>query len=421
MMLFDVHRATPLFQPPRLALVRLVVLVACAVFAGLWSDQAAADDEPPRVFILDGQVLAANRQRAMDADPAMRPAVAHLVRAANAQLRAGPFSVTDKQEPAPSGDLHDYQSIGPYWWPDPDQPDGLPYIRRDGQTNPERSAVGDARRYSSMTSAVTTLANAWYFTGDERYAQRAALLLRTWYLDPATRMNPNMQYAQAIPGRTDGRGIGIVDASQQPRIIDAIGMLQGSDAWTAEDQQGMVQWFDAFLDWLLTSENGRDESQTRNNHATQYDVQVVSYALFVGRQDVALSVLRAVQEQRVATQVLADGTQPLELARTRSWGYSCYNALHLARLAALGRHCGVDLWQRDPDGPDVGDAIDYLVPFAMGEQDWPHRNIRELDPQSLCEPMLLGLGSGQARRYGQCLRTLVDETSVLRLLYPIPE
>jgi len=399
---------------------RLLKIARRSLAAAFAATTLNAADVAPRVFLLDGAVLEENRRRVLAGDETLRAALGKLTRAADKMLSSGPFSVTDKTMPPPSGDKHDYQSMGPYWWPDPKKPDGLPYIRKDGKVNPERRELGDADRYGEMQVAVTTLAVAWYFTGREQYAEHAAKLIRVWYLDPATRMNPNMEYAQAIPGRCEGRGIGIVDASRQPKLIDAVGMLQNSKAWTERDQQGMVEWFSEFLEWLRTSEHGIKESATRNNHATQYDAQVASYALFVGKPEIAEDVLRAVGERRINTQIESDGSQPHELRRTRSWDYSCFNLQHFTNLAELGRKVGIGIWGYEKDGRSILGAIDYLLPYATGKQHWEREQIKTFEPKSLLVPLLQAAKHDDTGRYAEAARALLPEEGLERLLYAKP-
>jgi hypothetical protein len=285
------------------------VLLAATVAASAGAAPAVA---PPRVFVLDAQALAANRARVAAGDKLLADAVGDLRKQADKALKAGPFSVMDKKDVPPSGDKHDYTSLAPYFWPDPTKPDGKPYIRKDGEVHPGRHEQGDTDAMGRMCSAVKSLAYGRYFTGDERYAEHAAVLLRAWFLDEKTRMNPNLNYAQAVPGQSDGRGIGIIDTVCLIDFVDAVGLLAGSKAWTAADQKGIEAWFGQFVSWLQESKNGRDEARAGNNHGTWYDAQLSVYALFAGKADVAKKVL-AESHARIDKQIEPDGRQPLEL------------------------------------------------------------------------------------------------------------
>jgi hypothetical protein len=307
-----------------------------------------------------------------------------LERDARKALTSGPFSVTSKSTTPPSGDKHDYMSQAPYFWPDPNRPNGLPYIRRDGERNPEIEKITDHRVMDQMESAVETLALAYHATRNEDYAAKAAALLRVFFLDPDWRMNPNLQFAQAIPGVNTGRGIGLIETRGLTRVVDAIGLLAGSKYWTSAEQKGMEDWFSKFLQWMLESKNGREEAAAKNNHGTFYDVQVVSFALFLGKTDLARSVLETAKSKRIAAQIEPDGRQPLELARTKSWSYSVMNLDGLMTLAGLGKSVGVDLWNYEtPDGRSIHKALNFLEPFASGEKKWPYQQLGEWPPQIL--------------------------------------
>ena len=360
-----------------LALSAAIIGVSqCQLLPAVRSEHVIPPGSYPPVFLLDAKQLDRSRTAIKNGDKLFAPAWARLEREAQRALAAGPFTVLSKGVTPPSGDKHDYMSQAPYFWPDPKRPNGLPYIRRDGERNPEINKITDHKTIDDLESAVETLALAYYFKGDEVYANKAVQLLRTFYLDPATRMNPNLEYAQFIPGVNTGRGIGLIETRGFTRVVDAVGLLQGSKSLSPADERSLKDWFAKFLQWMLDSKNGREEAAAKNDHGTYYDVQLVSYALFVGRADLAKQVLETAKQKRIAAQIEPDGRQPLELARTKAWSYSNMNLDGLTQLAILGERVGVDLWNyQTPDGRGIRKALDFLTPITLGEKKWDYQEI----------------------------------------------
>jgi len=353
--------------------------------AGLSQQRSVATPPaPPRVFLLDGKFLESIHVGLAKGDNVLVPALARLEKDAAEALQAGPFSVVNKKPTPPSGDKHDYMSQAPYFWPDPASSNGLPYIRRDGERNPELRRITDHREMDEMANNVETLALAYYFTGKEAYASRATVLLRAWFFDPATRMNPNLKFAQAVPGVNDGRGTGLIESRSLTRVVHTVGLLAGSKDWSSADQKQLETWFTQFLTWMLESKHGQAEGAAKNNHGTYYDVQVVSYALFVGKTEVATKVMKEAPQKRIAVQIEPDGRQPLELVRTRAWSYSVANLSGLMLLARLGENVGVDLWHFETaDGRSIRKALEFLAPYGLGEEKWPYKQIGDWPKHSL--------------------------------------
>ena len=205
-----------------------------------------------------------------------------IVASADELMEKGPYSVLQKSFTPPSGDKHDYMSMGVYWWPNPNTEDGLPYIRKDGLVNPEVHGITD-KRYLSETQEIAFVCGlAYQITKEEKYANKAAEVLRHWYINDSTRMNPNLNFGQGVPGRSDGRCYGIIETRDISNVMDAEMLIRDASAWTDADQQELKTWMKEYMDWLLTSELGKEESTRLNNHGTWYDVQVASIAIAIG-------------------------------------------------------------------------------------------------------------------------------------------
>jgi len=401
---------------------RLFLFFAVIVGIALASSAAVAQP-PPRVFVLQPGDLVETRKRLHANDASLLPALNKLKRDTDHALNGGTFSVAHKELAPPSGDKHDYMSIAPYWWPNPNTPNGLPYVRRDGEVNLERDQTSDRRRLDDLVRGVTTLALGYFFTGREDYAAHAARLMRAWFLDDATRMNPHLRYAQAVPGRNVGRAAGIIETHNLPELVDTVGILARSKSWSSEDQKGLQKWFDAYLAWLRESPEGRAEAKAQNNHGTWYDVQIAAFALFVDKGDMAKKVLSAMAEKRIAKQIEPDGRQPRELERTLAWSYSLFNLEALFDGASMASRLGINLWSYEsPDKRSMRKALDWLLPFAAGEKKWNYPQISGLQPGKFAPFLRRAALRYREPSYENALHKLsgVTPDQRLHLLYPKP-
>jgi len=348
----------------------------------------AAEAALPRVFSADPQVLVAAKASLADVNSPLKPAFEKLISEANHALAIKPTSVTDKNQVPPSGDKHDYISQAPYFWRDTNSPDGK-YIRRDGERNPESGKDSDAGHFGQVCTATHTLGLAYYFTGEEKYAAKAAEINRVWFFNEATRMNPNLKYGQGIPGEVEGRPTGLIGARGLADLVDGVGLLAGSKSWTADDQKKMTAWVADYFHWLTTSPIGLGEDAASNNHGTFYDLQAVSLALFIGQADFAREKLLKAQTIRIANQIQPDGRMPRELGRTLSFSYSLFNLHADIGLATLGRAAGVDLWHyQTADGRSLQKAVDYMAPFVDEKKKWPYPQIRQANYNDLGDLLL---------------------------------
>ena len=400
---------------PTARLARL--MAAGALLTGLMTAATAA----PATITLDGSYLEAAKERIAAQDASLQPAFDKLRQDATALLAVKPESVTYKKLMPPSGSKHDYMSLAPYWWPDPAKPDGLPYIQKDGQFNPSsKNGDTDSVRMQLMCMGSNTLALAWHFTGDMRYAAHAASFIRTWFLDPQTRMNPNLKFGQAVMGRVDGRGIGLIDTRNLWMVIDAAALLESSGALKPAEVTALKAWFRDFTTWMRESDIGIDEFNAHNNHGTFYDMQVANYALFFGDTELARRAVNRGMDLRIASQISIEGKQYAELERTTPFHYSAFNLDAMTNIARYGEQLKINVWKKRDKTRGLKKGIDYLVPFVLAPETWPYKELKRME-QELALPLMLkaerGIGGGQYAAAAAAIPELPFEAQEYIALY----
>jgi hypothetical protein len=291
-------------------------------------------------------------------------------KAANAYLTELPETVTASRSPRSAGGVHDFFSEGDYWWPDPEHPDG-PYIQRDGLSNPH-NFVDHRRALMRLSVQVPTLAAAWKLTADPRYATHAARHLRAWFLEETTRMSPHLRYAQAIHGRVNGRGTGIIDTIHLVEVTRAAETLVGAPGLSRAEHEGVRQWFSDYLRWLTTSTNGIEEREAKNNHGTCWVMQVAAFASLTNNQELTAYCRSRFKTVLLPSQMSADGSFPLETRRTKPYSYSLFNLEALAAIAQLLSLPEDDLWGFElSDGRGMRRAMAFMVPYIRDHKGWP--------------------------------------------------
>ncbi len=293
-----------------------------------------------------------------------------IISAADKYLLEEPVTVTATRCERSQGGLHDFYSEGDYWWPDPENPDG-PYIRKDGQTNPDNFT---AHRLDliNLSIWVPALVAAYKLTGDEKYADHALKHLLAWFVDPATLMNPNLMYGQAIMGRVTGRGIGIIDTLHLAEVARAIAVLEDLEYLEGSDLQGIKNWFARYLEWMTTHEYGIAERDNGNNHSTCWVVQVGAFASLGDDQEQLAFCRDMYRKTLLPDQMAVDGSFPRELARTKPYGYSLFNLDAMAMAVQILSTPEEDLWKFElEDGRSIGRGIEYMYPFMVDKSSWP--------------------------------------------------
>ena len=289
---------------------------------------------------------------------------------AKKMLQENPVTVTATSCKRSAGGVQDFYSEGDYWWPDPAKPDG-PYIQKDGQSNPEN--FSDHRlamiRLSDLTA---TLTSAWLLTGDKKYAAKALEHLKAWFVDPATRMNPNLLYAQAIWGRFTGRGIGLIDAYHLVEVAHSAKLLIEAKAVPEADAEKIKAWFTQFLNWMTTHQYGIDEMNAKNNHGTCWVATAASMATLVGDEKIRQMCVDRFKTILLPSQMAEDGSFPLELKRTKPYGYSLFNIDAFCNVARILSTPADNLWAfTTPDGKSLKKGMEYIFPYIKDKASWP--------------------------------------------------
>ena len=387
----------------RLLMINFILLVSALNFC------ANAQSGQPGVYALNPKSLETNKRKVKAKDELIMPAYKQLLKDADKALKFGPVSVMEKTNNPPSGNKHDYMSIAPYFWPDPNKPDGLPYIRKDGQTNPEVKDYKDKEYQPQLCESVYTLGLAYYFTEEKMYAEHAAKLARVWFLDTATRMNPNLNFGQAIKGVTTGRAAGLIDTRHYVKLIDGIRLIRQSKYWTKKDDEGLKQWFTEFLNWMQTSKIGQDEMKTGNNHGVWYDAQRLAMALYIDSVDLAKKIVRSA-ENRLNQQLDANGMFPKEMERTISMHYTSFVIEAFFIIGYMADKVGMDFWNyTGPTGMSLKKAFDTFSPYLTQDKEWTGQQIKPYDYMEAYPLLKTGAEHFNCKKCEQAIKNLAGD------------
>lgn len=306
--------------------------------------------------------------------------------------------ITDASAPESLGGIHDYYSNGDYWWPNPDTADGLPYIRRDGETNPQ-NFNSHRLLLRRMRTSLVYLSAAFYLTGEEVYGDRGVRILEEFFLNPDTYMSPHLSYAQAIPGICSGRGIGIIDTLHLIDIPFAIEILRRSKSMTEHLYGELKNWFARYLGWMLTDPNGIAEMNEKNNHSVCFFLQAAVFALFTDNEKI-VDFCRYHYKHFLLPQMDGDGSFPLELARTKPYNYSIFVLDNMVSLCYLLSKPDDNLWEYTlPNGAGIKTGLNFLTPYLIDKNLWPYpKDVMHFDAFPARSSFLLFAGCTLGRR-----------------------
>ena len=357
------------------------LLAACASTPAPVQEAKTIASDSRTFGVLDMDALSHAKERIQEKDPLYLGAFEKLAGEARTALRLVPPSVLDKPFVPPSGNKHDYMSMGPYWWPNPETPDGLPYIRKDGVVNPERNQY-DKIPGATMAEAVRALALMYYFTGDTSFSHKASELLKVWFINPETKMNPHLEFGQFIPGRSPGRSVGIIESRNFVFLTDYEQILRESLNWTEADHNLFKQWMSDFLQWLVTSEIGQKERAADNNHGSWCDYQVLALSQYCQTPESGQIVVDGLLIQRMAHQIKADGSQPEELERTKSFSYSVFNLDALSKIHRLTENMALNQASYETQLDYINRATLFLIPVVTDTSKWGYNQISSFNGPS---------------------------------------
>jgi len=325
---------------------------------------------------LDFKILAESKLKIKAKDATVLPAYNQLIKLADQALRFKEVSVMDKTDLPPSGNKHDYMSIGPYWWPDPSKPGGLPYIRKDGEVNPEVRNYPDKENMPKLCENVYNLSLGYYFSGNEAYAVHAVKLINSWFLDSATAMNPNLNYGQAIKGITEGRAEGLIDIRHFIFLLDGVSLLKKSASFNEDKLKHLEIWFAHFLDWMQNNPIGKDELEAKNNHGVWYDATSLAIANFIGNKELANKIVNRAAD-RLEEQMDEKGFFPLELARTTSLHYSTFILDAFTIIAQLSENTTINFWTlKTKSKKSLEMGYEAILPFWADNSKWTYQDIK---------------------------------------------
>ena len=311
----------------------------------------------------------------------------HIINQASFWIDAVPETVTTYVCERSAGGVHDFYSEGDYWWPDPENPDE-PFIQRDGETNPG-NFVAHRHAMVRFSRIVGVMASAYMLTKDKLYVQQAIIHAKAWFVNPGTRMNPSLLYAQAIKGRVTGRGIGIIDTIHLMEVAQALSKMH--DEIDPADMAAIRKWFADYLNWLMTHEYSEQEKNAKNNHATCWAMQVASFAKLTGNEQIMEMCRNLYKETLLPNQMADDGSFPLELSRTKPYGYSLFNLDAMVMLCNILSDEQNDLWNYTTGkGLCIRKGIEFMYPFTAEKSSWTYgKDVLYWDEWPVAHPFLI--------------------------------
>lgn len=326
-------------------------------------------------FFLTNKSVLDNYHRAYESSAVHDYVLKRLLEEAQASLKQNSLTVVTKKQVPPSGDKHDYMSLSPYYWPDSTKPEGSPYIKKDGRINPGRYEISDRTALLRVGNAIKTLSIAYYVTREKKFAEKAQELLKVWFIDEKTRMNPHLSFSQIIVGENHGTPSGLIEGLILIYVADSVRMLDDLSSIGSKDKEVLMKWFSQYYSWLKSSPQGEKQFKMKNNHGTYYDLQILYYSIIFEDRNFIDKIVKSLKN-RIREQFELDGRQKHETARTLGITYSIYNLRGWFMVANLLEMRGINLWNYESNnGAGLKKALNWIIPYIFEEKNWPYKQI----------------------------------------------
>lgn len=328
------------------------------IFSYLWTNGATGDP-----FVLDISILNFNKNEIAKGNRHLIQAKNELINEADKVMsKKEAYSVTFKTQTPPSGSKNDYYSLARYYWPNKNKRSNSSYVYRDGVVNPEINSIPDHDMLANISSDVYTLGLAYYFSGEEKYVTKINSLIKVFFVDARTKMNPNLKFAQLIKGSNKNSNV-TIGAVSFVNLIDGLQLVSNSKSVDSQSFRSVRGWFGQFANWIVNQKSLDKERYANNNTGIYYTVQVTTYSMFSGNQEYAKTFFSAQSKRIIKEQIDSEGKLVNELKRAKPWDYVSYTVSALSDLHSLSNRLSIPV-------QGIDKVFDWLKPYANGKVQW---------------------------------------------------
>ena len=266
------------------------------------------------------------------------------------------------------------------------------------------------KQLDQMVDDVTTLSMAWFYTEQERYAKEATRIICEWFLEMDKDSGPSRFRTRNNRIIYDPCDISIFDSRRYIEVLDAIYLIESSRAWNPMKTKRMKKWFSEYLEWLLSSEEGKITDGLKNHVGTWYKAMLASFGFFIHDKDLVQETIHDAMDKYLAFQIDTSGMQPIETSTSCSFNNSLSNLEAHFILAKIGAWNQIDYWHHDEDGKgSIKKAADYLFRYIGNMEEWPYAQVTDVDARSMFNLVLKSQNIYHDPQYNEFIQKLFPE------------